>query len=177
MEGIIGEIRMFAGNFAPQNWAFCNGQLLSISQNTALFSIVGTTYGGDGRSTFALPNLLSRVPVGAGQGQALSSINLGQLGGTENVTLNISQIPSHNHILNVANGPGNANAAGAALASNTHDSSSGHDMPMYNTSNPSIGINNQSITAAGGNQPHSNMQPYLGINFIICIQGLYPSRN
>ncbi|MFN8012577.1 MAG: tail fiber protein [Holophagaceae bacterium] len=175
MEGTIGEIRLFAGNFAPRTWAFCQGQILAISQNTALFSILGTTYGGNGQTTFGLPDLRGRVPVGTGTGPGLPNVVMGQAAGEPAHTLSITEIPAHNHTATspaatasttatpgtgVAVGPA---TLGAAVSKNfgTADGS---------LAAPSIGI-------AGGSQPHNNMQPYLGMNYIICLQGIFPARN
>jgi microcystin-dependent protein len=167
----IGEIRQFGFNFAPYGWALCNGQTMSISQNTALFSLIGTYYGGDGITTFALPNLQSRVPIHQGQGVGLSPYVLGQIGGFENVTLNSQQMPQHNHNVNVLGLNATTNkAAGSYLA----DSTGGN---VYTTSNPNNTLNVGSITYAGGNQPHANVQPYLTISFCIALVGIYPSRN
>ena len=171
MEGTIGEIRMFAGNFAPRNWALCQGQLLPISQNTALFSILGTTYGGNGQTTFALPDFRGRVPVGQGQGPGLPSVQLGEVGGEWSHTLTVNEMPAHNH---VATAPGSSAAtskspSGAAPAFTASGSSYGPaaDLAMI----PGT------IGNTGGSQPHPNVQPYLGMNFIICLFGVYPSRN
>jgi microcystin-dependent protein len=168
----LGEIRMFGGNFAPYGWALCNGQLLAISQNTALFSLIGTYYGGDGVTTFALPNLQSRVPLHQGQGAGLSPYTLGQLGGTESVTLTTLQMPQHNHSLNATPANANNNRANAAtLASSTNSTN------IYSNVAPAEAMNAGSIGFAGSSQPHTNVQPYLTITFIIALQGIYPSRN
>lgn len=168
----LGEIRMFAGNFAPYGWALCNGQLLSISQNTALFSLIGTYYGGDGITTFALPNLQSRVPIHQGQGVGLSPYNVGQNGGNESVTLTSQQMPQHNHMMNAVGGGGTANRVSNAYLAN------GTAGNVYNPG-PSDGttLNTNAISFAGNSQPHTNIQPYLCITFIIALQGIYPSRN
>lgn len=170
---MIGEIRLFAGNFPPRNWAFCNGQLLSIAQNTALFSILGTTYGGDGRTTFALPDLRSRVPIHAGQGPGLSNYNLGQTGGAENVTLTQNQLPAHNHGVNaVAQGGNQASPAG--------------NLPAVESTGTSLDYSNAAATGqmspgmianTGGGQPVSVVQPYQCLNYIIALFGIFPSRN
>jgi microcystin-dependent protein len=175
MEGTIGEIRMFAGNFAPRNWAFCSGQLLSIAQNTALFSILGTTYGGNGTTTFALPNLSGRVPVGTGQGPGLSDIVLGEVAGEENHTLIITEMPMHNHIATApAAGTSTTATPSASVAPGPVSLGAGlsnaFGTASTNLAPPTIGI-------AGGSQPHNNMQPYLGMNYIICMFGIFPSRN
>lgn len=165
-EPFIGSIILFAGNFAPRGWAFCNGQLLAISQNTALFSILGTTYGGNGQTTFALPDLRGRVPVSSGQGPGLSSYSLGQQAGEENVTLNAQQLPSHTHSQPATNGQETTNRPNGALPARGG---------VY--SNESDGSAFHPTTAAGGGQPHDNLPPYLTLNYIIALEGIYPSRN
>jgi microcystin-dependent protein len=169
----LGEIKMFAGNFAPRSYAFCSGQILAIAQNTALFSILGTTYGGNGQTTFALPNLQGRVPIHAGQGPGLSTYSLGQVGGTETVTLNINQIPSHTHLLTANNGPGTS----AAPANNMVLAGSTARDRVYTTNPANVTLAPNAVGNAGGSQPFSNIQPYLAINFIIAIEGIFPSRN
>src|SRR6201993_4335330 len=159
----LAEIRIFPFNFAPKGWAFCNGQLMPISQNTALFSLLGTNYGGDGKSNFALPNLQGNAPMHPGQGPGLSLHDLGETGGSDTVTLLESQIPSHSHTLNAAVPPAllNAGSPSAALAR----SSGG---PAYQTSNAGLVQQNpQAVGPAGGDQPHNNLQPYLTLNFCI----------
>jgi microcystin-dependent protein len=169
----LGEIRMFSGNFAPRGWAMCNGQLLSISQNTALFSILGTTYGGNGTSTFALPNLQGRVPIHVGQGAGLSLYNLGQQAGVENVALTQGQMPTHNHTVNaVASGGNQASPASGSLAIE----STGTSLD-YSTVTPTSPMNAAMLSTSGSGQPHTNIQPYLCVNFIIALVGIYPSRN
>ncbi len=168
----IGEIRIVGFNFAPVGWALCNGQLLSISQNTALFSLLGTYYGGDGVSTFALPNLQSRVPIHQGQGPGLSPYNIGQQGGNENVTLTTQQMPQHNHQANVVSGP----QANAPRPSSGYPGNAG-GTSIYNTGNPDSQFNNGFIGMSGNSQPHNNVQPYLCVNFIIALNGIYPSRS
>ena len=181
----IGQISMFAGNFAPRGWAFCNGQLLSIASNTALFSILGTTYGGDGRTTFALPDLRGRVPMHAGQGPGLSHRILGQRVGTEVNTLNISQLPSHTH---TATTSGNVTIAvstetGEEINPNGQYLASGNnfyiDSPTPNANLLGASINNLNTTIGdtGSGQAVNNMQPSTTIHFIIATQGIYPSRN
>lgn len=168
----LGEVRMFAGNFAPYGWALCNGQLLSIAQNTALFSLIGTYYGGDGVTTFALPNLQSRVAIHQGQGVGLSPYVVGQVGGNENITLTSQQMPQHNHTMATFNGPGGTiHPANAILASTTSDK------PYTTGASDGSTLNASAISFAGSSQPHSNIQPYLCITFIIALQGIYPSRN
>lgn len=170
-EGFIGEIRMFAGNFAPKDWAFCQGQLLSISQNTALFSILGTTYGGDGRVTFALPNLSGRVPVGVGQGAGLTNRQLGEMSGTETVTLTTAQMPAHSHTVNAVTADGNQNLPTNSFPANTKTLDK-----EYSTVAPNTTMNPTMIGVSGGSQPFGVMQPSLGMNYIICVNGIYPSR-
>lgn len=175
----IGEIIMFAGNFAPRGWAFCQGQILAIAQNTALFSILGTTYGGNGQTTFALPDLRGRVPIQQGQGPGLSPVFLGQQGGTETVTLLSNQIPAHNHLINASTNSGDtANPSNNFLAvGQVPVSGSTETVSMYNSTATGNTLNPQTVSLAGGNQPHPNMQPYLAVNFIIALEGIFPSRN
>ncbi len=172
-EPFIGEITIFAGNFAPRGWSLCDGQLLAISQNNALFSLLGTTYGGDGRTTFALPELRGRVPVHPGTGPGLSQIRWGQKAGAENVTLNTTQIPSHTHSAAVSmNRATDRNPAGMALAQAESDLYV--DAPA-DTADLS-GTHSEAISNAGGSQNHSNTEPYIGLNFIIALVGTFPSR-
>ena len=176
MEGYIAEIRMFAGNFAPRGWAFCAGQILSIAQNTALFSLLGTTFGGNGQTTFALPDLRGRVAVGPGQGPGLPAVNLGQMAGEPTHTLIITEMPAHNH---QAQAQGNSNAGDSASPNgNTWATSTARDNVYINAApNGPMAANTVTVGIAGGSQPHNNMQPYTGINYIICMEGIYPSRN
>ena len=168
-EPFIAEIRIFAGNFAPRSWAFCNGQLLPISQNTALFSLIGTTYGGDGRSTTALPDMKGRAPMHPGRGPGLTARRLGQRGGVEHVTLTEAQMPSHNHMLRASEEDG-------AQASHGDDTLPGGGNDMYHGASNLAAMAGASLPSAGGGQSHNNMQPYLTLNYIIALQGLYPSR-
>ena len=177
-EPFIGEIIMFAGNFNPRGWALCQGQILSIAQNTALFSILGTTYGGNGQTTFALPDLRGRVPVGQGQGPGLSPYVLGQQAGTESVTLLTQQMPTHNHLVNASEGNGSQQAPGNGFLAGPIVPTSGNAaVSAYRTSSDGTTMAPTSIANAGGNQPHPNIQPYLCINFIIALEGIFPSRN
>ena len=171
-DSFIGEIRMFAGNFAPYGWAFCQGQLLPIAQNQALFSLLGTTYGGDGRTTFALPDLRGRVPVGFGQGPGLSNRVIGDQFGSELVTLNINQMPSHNHTVNAVTTEGNQNLPTNSLPANTKALDK-----EYSDANANTTMKATMVNPTGGNQPFGVSQPSLGVNFIIALQGIYPSRN
>ncbi|NDW10798.1 phage tail protein [Dysgonomonas sp. 520] len=171
----IGEIRMFAGNFAPAGWAFCNGQILPISQNSALFSIIGTTYGGDGKTNFALPNLQGRAPLQPGQGEGLSLYQLGEQGGSETVTLLQSELPSHTHIVTVTQPE--------IKTAGTSDDPTGKYpavsivTPYGTTSDTTMAAPDVSVSpSGGGNQPMNNMQPYLTVNYIIALQGIYPPR-
>jgi microcystin-dependent protein len=163
----VGEIRMFAGNFAPAGWMFCQGQLLAISENETLFQLIGTTYGGDGESTFALPNLSSRVPLHVGPGFAL-----GQTGGAESVTLTTSQIPAHSHVPQASTSstspPNVSDPTGAVWAQSTLDD--------YSSAAPGLAMNAAAIGTSGGSQPHDNMIPFLVINFIISMFGTFPSQ-
>jgi len=170
----VAEIRIFTGNFAPVGWAFCQGQIIPISQNTALFSLLGTTYGGNGQSTFALPDFQGRAPMHHGRGPGLTDRFLGEEGGLENVTLLTSEIPAHTHQLRASTGAADqtspANAVWAA-------SSVGRTPPpLYSTTqNTTMAAN--ALSASGGGLPHNNMHPYLTLNFIIALQGVFPPRS
>jgi microcystin-dependent protein len=162
----LGEIRLFSFNFAPKGWAFCNGQLLPINQNTALFSLLGTTFGGDGRSTFALPNLQGRAPMhfdATGGTQFM-----GNLGGEESHTLTLTEMPAHTHNLSARASATSSSPAGAALAASSDAAFS---------ASPTVAMATATVSAAGGGQPHQNMPPYLVINFAIALSGIFPSRN
>ncbi len=179
MEGTIGTIMMFAGNFAPRNWAYCAGQLVSIASNTALFSILGTTYGGDGRVTFGLPDLQGRVVVGAGQGPGLSNYDLGQAENAETATMSQAQMAAHTHTAGAVSIPLSNSAAtgtdpnGNILATPVADT--------YATPGTAPAVNyggfSSTVAPQGGSQPFSIMQPYECISFVICQQGVYPARN
>jgi microcystin-dependent protein len=168
----IGEIRMFGGNFAPAGWAFCDGSLVAISENDTLFNLIGTTYGGDGQSTFALPDLRGRVPIHMGTG-AGSNFVLAQNGGVENVTLTTNQIPSHNHLLLATTSGAQLSPAGAkpATVSSTQTGANAYGPGTGSL----VNLLAASIQNTGGSQPHDNLQPYLGINFIISLFGIFPS--
>src|SRR5262245_584211 len=173
----IGEIRMFAGNFAPVGWAFCNGALIPIDQNDALFNLIGTTYGGDGQTTFALPNLQSRIPLHVGPGFAL-----GQSGGVETVTLTTQQIPAHSHVPQAWTGaPPDKTAANTPvnnfLADETLPGGISPQPFAYTPNAPNTPLSPNAIGAAGGSQPHDNMIPFLVINFIISLFGVFPSQS
>ena len=184
---LIGSIMIFAGNFAPRSWAYCDGQLLAISANTALFSILGTTYGGDGRTTFALPDLRGRTPLGPRTGPGLSTHNLGARSGVEEVTLSVLQIPSHTHLGSVTEGaaslPVNTtegdedekSPAGGVLANTGADKFASSSNGYYGSPAPVIGTQ-VTNDVTGGSKPHDNIQPFLAINYIIALTGLYPSR-
>jgi microcystin-dependent protein len=173
-EPFIAEIRIFAGNFAPRGWAFCNGQLLPISQNTALFSLIGTTYGGDGRTTTALPNLEGRAPMHPGRGPGLTVRSLGQRGGVETVTLSEAQMPNHNHTARVFSDPGGFSNPLNRFLARTQGANTTY---QTNTTANLVDLNSQALPNVGGSQDHNNMQPYLTMNFIIALVGLYPSRS
>jgi microcystin-dependent protein len=160
----VGEIRMFAGNFAPAGWMFCEGQLLPISENETLFNLIGTTYGGDGQSTFALPDLRGRIPLHQGNGFILA-----ETGGAEEITLTVNQIAAHSHPLLAS-----ANTAGASTASGNVVGQVGATQ-IYREAPPAAAMLPQAVTATGGSQPHTNFQPYLCINFIISLFGIFPS--
>jgi microcystin-dependent protein len=178
MEPFIGQIMMFGGNFAPRSWAFCDGQLLSISQNTALFSILGTTYGGDGRTTFGLPDLRGRVAVHAGNGPGLSPRRIGEKSGTESNSLNTNEMPAHTHTAaaNCVGGAGNANTAAGNLWSND----AGNQSATYSsatTTTEAMAANAVTLANTGGGNPVNNLQPYQVVNYIIALQGVFPSRS
>ncbi len=173
-EPFTAEIRIFAGNFAPRGWAFCDGQLLPVSQNTALFSLIGTTYGGDGRTTTALPNLQGRAPMHPGRGPGLTSRKLGEKIGSETVTLTEAQIPSHSHTARANSS--SADSGGPSSTKVLGRSRSG-DIYQTNTTENLIDMSSQAVSATGGSQYHENNQPFLTMNFIIALQGLYPSRS
>jgi microcystin-dependent protein len=164
----IAEIRMFAGNFAPSGWAFCNGQIIPISQNTALFSLLGTTFGGNGQTTFALPNLQGRVPMHPGTGPGLTPRSLGDSGGSNSVTLTESQLPAHAHP------PENAHASSATTGTPSETVSLA--VTTARIYGPAVDLEPMNASAGGG-QPHENRQPFLGLGFIIALQGIYPSRS
>ena len=175
----VAEIRIFAGNFAPTGWALCNGQLLPITQNTALFSLLGTTYGGDGRSTFALPNFQGSAPMQQGQGPGLSFRALGESGGAQTVTLLQTELPSHSHFLQGFSGFGSGtDPTNAVLAKSRWFLSNANRgaVAIYNTPQQVAPIGPSATTIAGGSQPHNNLMPYLGLTFIIALQGIFPPR-
>jgi microcystin-dependent protein len=170
-EPYVGEIRMFAGNFAPNGWMFCEGQAMPISENEVLFQLIGTTYGGDGESTFNLPNLASRFPIHMGTGPNGITYQIGEQAGTEQETLTVQQIPSHTHTAR-------CNSAGTNNSSNPQDSVwNPSDLNQYSTNVVGlVAMNAQAISPAGGSQPHENVQPFLCINFIISLFGVFPSQ-
>lgn len=171
----LAEIRMFGCNFAPRNWAYCNGQLLSIASNTALFSLLGTMYGGDGRTTFGLPNLEGRAAIHAGNGPGLSSYQQGQMGGSSTVTLVANQLPGHGHS---AVGNNNDGSTGTPTGNTWATPSIDRDVPWYDGSAAATALMNAgALQNAGGGQPHNNLQPYQTVGFCICTAGVYPSRN
>jgi microcystin-dependent protein len=170
----VAEIRIFPFNFAPRGWAFCDGQILPLSQNTALFSLLGTTYGGDGRSTFALPNMIDAAPMHPGQGPGLSLYDLGQQGGSQTVTLIESEIPAHSHNVQVKATPPPGNAGSPDPTVHFARSSGG---TAYSSTAANLTVMApQTIASAGGSQPHNNMMPYLTLSFCIALQGVFPPR-
>jgi microcystin-dependent protein len=172
-EPYLGQLMLVPYNFAPRGWAFCNGQLLSIAQNTALFSLIGTFYGGDGIQTFALPDLRGRVPIHMGDGVGLSPYTLAETGGVESVTLAVNQIPAHSHGVNATANKGNkASPIGAYPAADAAGVTA-----EYNNGSPTGEMNAGVITTVGGSQPHENRQPFLVLNWVIALQGIFPSRN
>ena len=171
-EPFVGEIRMFAGDFAPRGWAFCDGQLLAVSQNDALFSLLGTIYGGDGRTTFGLPDLRGRLPMHAGSGPGLSPRRLGAKAGAENVTLTVNQLPNHNHgPVGCTNDLGTVRSAENAIPALT----TAED--IYGPGGDPTNMSSSAVTQVGGSRSHSNLMPFLCVNFIIALFGIYPSRN
>jgi microcystin-dependent protein len=167
---LLGEIMLVPYNFAPRGWAFCSGQILPIAQNTALFSLLGTTYGGNGQTTFALPDLRGRCALSSGQGPGLSNYSLGQLSGTETVTLIGNQLPIHSHTVAAVDDDATASTPTNALPANIV--AKGYSKAAGNTNmNPTM------IGGGGGNQPHPNLQPYLALNYCIALEGIFPSRN
>ncbi len=169
-EPFVAQICNFAGTFAPRGWAFCDGQLLAISQNNALFAILGTTYGGDGRTTFALPDMRGRLPMNQGSGPGLTPRQLGAKGGTEDVTLIVNQMPQHKH---TQQGSTDVASDIAPAGKVTADAS----LNIYSDDSPTDAMSTQAIGDAGGNQPHTNLMPFLVLNFIIALTGVFPSRN
>ena len=170
----VAEIRIFAGNFAPTGWALCNGQLLPISQNTALFSLLGTTYGGDGKSTFALPNLQGSAPMQAGQGPGLSLRSLGEIGGEQSVPLLVTEIPSHSHNANCVSAGGGTNSPANAIWAGGGRGAP----PMYTPSSANnVQMSPAALNQTGQGSPHNNMPPYLALTFIIALQGVFPPRS
>ena len=161
----VGEIRMFAGNFAPAGWMFCEGQLLPISENETLFQLIGTTYGGDGESTFALPDLRGRIPIHQG-----SNFILAETGGAEEITLTVSQIPAHSHPLLASTNSGTSANAGNQVVARTVGA-----ITIYIEDAPTLNLSPQAVGSVGGSQPHTNFQPYLCVNFIISLFGIFPS--
>ena len=171
MDPFVAEIRIFPFNFPPKGWAFCDGQILPLSQNTALFSLLGTTYGGDGKSNFGLPNMQGNAPMHPGQGPGLSPHDLGETGGSETVTLLQSEIPSHSHNMMASNADSTSQSpAGQLLAGGIGG------IAFYGPPPPLVQLSQNALTPAGGSQPHNNLQPYLTLNFCIALQGVYPPR-
>lgn len=169
----VGEIRLFAGNFAPNGWAFCDGSLLSIAQNEVLFNLIGTIYGGDGQSTFALPDLRGRVPVHQGQGSGLSNRVVGQMAGAETVTLIGTQLPSHSHVLNATTT--DASSSNGVSGSLTGKNTAGSN--FYGSTPGGGAMAPNALTSTGGSQPHNNMAPFVGLTFIISLFGIFPTQN
>jgi microcystin-dependent protein len=175
MESFVGDIRLFAGTFAPRGWLLCNGALLSISEYDTLYTLIGTTYGGDGQTTFALPDLRGRVPVGQGQGPGLSPRVMGQVYGSENVTLLPTEMPQHTHTLNATTATAtSAQAAGRLFAQTGADNLYG---PPPNEGPQPQAMAGAAVSPAGGSQPHNNIMPSMAINYIMAFEGIYPSRN
>ncbi len=172
MTPYIGQITLVGFNFAPQGWALCNGQLLQISQNDALFALIGTTYGGDGQNTFALPNLQSRIPIHQGQGSGTSNYVLGQLSGTESVSLTVAQLPSHGHTAQCLSASSTSKSPVAAIWGRATT-----DTPYQSAEVGAGSMAAGAIGPAGGNQPHPNLMPYQALNYIIALAGVFPSQS
>ncbi len=166
----LGSVALVSFDYAPKGWALCNGQLLPINQNQALFALLGTFYGGDGISTFALPDLQGRMPVGAGQGEGLSSYSVGQTGGEETHTLLLSEMPAHTHTAIGSGSPANTGSVAGTYWATPR-------LLLYSSAAPSVTMNSVAIGSTGGTQPHDNQKPYLTITYIIALQGIFPSRN
>jgi len=169
-EPFLGQIQIVGFLFEPKGWAFCNGQLLPISQNTALFSLLGTYYGGDGVTTFALPDLRGRMAIGQGQGRGLQYYVMGEVGGEEQVTITLSEMPAHTHRAMASSMPSNETTVGGNVWGTT-------SVFLYSSGSPSAAMNGLAIGSTGGGLPHENRPPYLVMNFIIAVQGIYPARN
>lgn len=190
MEGTIAQVMMFAGTFAPRSWSFCQGQLLAISTNQALFSVIGTTYGGNGQTTFALPDLRGRAPIGHGTGPGLTNRTIGETGGSETVTLGVAEMPSHSHTaqssggsLTVQSAAANQSSPGPNSYIGVPRSTGGVNTQVYTDSSDSPvqinggGAGDVTVGDTGGNTPHTNMQPFLAIPYVICLTGQYPARD
>ena len=173
MDPFVAEIRIFPFNFAPKGWAFCDGQILPLSQNTALFSLLGTTYGGDGKSNFALPNMQGNAPMHPGQGPGLSLHDLGETGGSDTVSLLESEIPSHSHGLFANSVAGDTNGPSPQVSMTRSANATAYSAT---TNSSLVSMSGNTLAPAGGDQPHNNMQPYLTLNFCIALQGVYPPR-
>lgn len=177
-DAYIGEIRLFAGNFAPVNWALCYGQLLPITQNTALFSILGTQYGGDGKTNFALPDLRGRVPIHQGQGPGLTDRVVGEEGGSEYVTLLVTEMPGHNHTPQGVAATGVDSTPSGGVWGQPPSPGRGHPAPpLYIQAAPDQAMSPNALGVAGNSMPHNNMQPYVAMNYIICLNGMFPPRD
>lgn len=172
----VGEIRMFAGNYAPVDWAFCDGSLVQITQYDALFNLIGTTYGGDGIQTFALPDLRGRIPIHYGQGPGLATYVQGEMIGSETVTLTAAQIPAHQHPISTSANPGDVISPTHAFIAETQDGAGNIYQAFHSVTNSTAQMNPESVGVTGGGQPHDNMPPYLSINFIIALFGIFPSQ-
>lgn len=167
----VGEIRMFAGNFAPRSWALCDGQLLAVNQNDALFSLFGTIYGGDGRTTFALPDLRGRIPIHMGSGPGLTPRQIGSKSGSETVTVTVNQLPSHSHPMQATEEPADSPNPGGKIPGRSTA------LDLYINQSPSTVLNPASVTSVGGSQSHTNLMPTQCVHFIVALFGVYPSRN
>jgi microcystin-dependent protein len=180
MNPFLGQISVLGCNFAPLGWALCQGQLLTVTQNTALFSLLGTNFGGNGTTNFALPDLRSRAPIGFGQGSGLSAYVMGQVGGQETVSISASTYPTHSHALFAAASTASGNTPSGLIEAEGQSASRGGsvNLALYSGSGTGTTLATAALTtAAGGNQPHNNLQPYLALNFCIALQGVFPARS
>lgn len=176
-EPFVGEIKMFGGNFAPYQYALCNGQIMPIQQNQALFTILGTSFGGNGQTNFALPDLRGRAPMHTGQSPGANNINLGESGGTPSTTMSVNQMPNHSHPIMVSTGGASADKGSSALMLAQSATSDLTPVNIYGAASTNVALAAQSCGAVGGNLPFSIQSPYLGINMIIALYGIFPSRN
>lgn len=178
MDPVLGVVTMFASTFAPQGWALCHGQILPIAENAALFSLLGTTYGGDGQTTFALPDFRGRMPVGMGQGPGLATVSLGEAAGSTSHTLISTEMPSHNHTVTAAGiSTGSSSGSSSNPTGNTFGAQNSATFAPASSADGTLGGTTATVSPVGGSQPFNKMMPYIAVNYIIAVEGIYPSRN